>query len=192
VIERKRFLEFERLTTNQLILKEINKKCVNDVFELYSDYEVIKYTDNNQHTSVEDSEKLIDYFQAGYKKQELIYWGISLKSSDKIIGALGFYHIDWKHKFTATGNLLAKKYWNQGIMSEAQSAIVNFGFNKMKLHRIEAQIFVGNIPSYKMFEYLNFKREGILRENFLIEGKFEDSYMYSMLKSEFESMNFKM
>ena len=75
-------------------------------------------------------------------------------------------------------------------MTEALYQILEFGFNKLKLHRIEALTAEWNIPSIKTLGHFGFKSEGIMREDYFINGKNEDSVCYSLLSREW-NLNYK-
>jgi ribosomal-protein-alanine N-acetyltransferase len=68
-------------------------------------------------------------------------------------------------------------------MSEALLPILDYGFNHMKLHRIEALASPQNIPSIKLLEANHFNYEGLLKEHYLIDGVYEDSAIYSLIKT---------
>jgi len=110
------------------------------------------------------------------------------KKKNKIIGTIGLYNIKHKHFFASISVLLNKKYWRQGYMFEALRTFLPHAFDTIHLHRIEAQMYIHHEASVNLFEKLNFTREAMLRENFQIEWKQENSYLYSMLKSEFQNL----
>ncbi|MBI5218045.1 MAG: GNAT family N-acetyltransferase [Bacteroidia bacterium] len=188
VTARKLNIQFEELESKRLRLTAITKEYVNDIFDIYFDYDVIRYTDSNLHFSKEDTEKFIEHLQARMQIGEAIYWGLFHKELNKIIGTLGLYHIDHKHSFASVGCILGKDYWRQGYMSEAFKKIIPFSFSKIKLHRIEAQMYIHHEASISLFEKLRFSREAKLRENFQIEWKQEDSYLYTLIKSDFNEL----
>ena len=70
-------------------------------------------------------------------------------------------------------------------MTEAVSAIIDFGFDKLKLQRIEALIGVNNIPSLKIIERHHFIKEGHLRKHYYAADKYEDSILFSILYNEY-------
>lgn len=71
-------------------------------------------------------------------------------------------------------------------MKEAVEKVLEFGFKKMQLNRIEALIDENNTPSKKLLDYFGFSREGNLRGHYLVDGIFEDSVLYSLLRSEYK------
>ena len=75
------------------------------------------------------------------------------------------------------------EYWNRGLISEAIPKAIDYGFNQMKLHSIEANINPDHNLSRKILEKFKFKKEAYFKENFYYEGKFLDSEIYSLLKS---------
>jgi len=175
------------LESKNLILKEIPFEDRNRLFEIFSDNEVLKYTDKSPISSIDEA---ILYLRDIHKKSDTkshFYLGIYKKPEIRLIGTISLYHIDTKHKFGSLGILLEKGCWRKGIMSEALYQFLQFCFESLEFHRIEAQTFVNNIPAVKFFEKLKFTNEGQLRENFLIMGKYEDSYLFSLLESEFRA-----
>jgi ribosomal-protein-alanine N-acetyltransferase len=82
---------------------------------------------------------------------------------------------------------LEKEHWGKGIMSEAMKAVIDFGFEKMELNRIEVYVMPRNKRSVRMIKNLGFKREGLLRQRFFDEfGNFTDDILFSMLRSDWE------
>lgn len=174
------------IETPLLLLKSISIKQSNELFKIYSNKEVQKYTDNELIDNVTDTKKLIISLIKKSKNKSNIFLGIFLQNNNKLIGTIRIYHIDFKHSFSSLGILLDKQYWRKGIMQETLNYFLDYYFNKLNFNRIEAQSFVENYPAIKLFEKLGFKNEGRLRKNFLIAGKFEDSFLFSMLKNEFK------
>ena len=74
-------------------------------------------------------------------------------------------------------------------MTEALKATLEFGFTQLNLHRIEALVADWNIPSVKLLQRYGFTKEGIMREDYCVNGKNEDSDCYSLLKWEWEKQN---
>ena len=93
-----------------------------------------------------------------------------------------------KHSFAFISCILTAEFQGQGIMKQAISKIIDFGFNILNLNRVEAQIFEKNYPSIALFEKANFKLEGKLRQNFLIDGKFENSVVFGIVKEDLKKI----
>jgi ribosomal-protein-alanine N-acetyltransferase len=71
-------------------------------------------------------------------------------------------------------------------MSEAVKAVLNYGFNELGLHRVAALTAPSNKASIGLLKHYGFVKEGILREDYLVNGINEDSECYSLLKREWE------
>ncbi|EZS77642.1 GNAT family N-acetyltransferase, partial [Staphylococcus aureus] len=72
-----------------------------------------------------------------------------------------------------------------GIMTQAVEALIKYCFDEIDLNRIEISVAVNNEKSQAIPERLGFTREGMLRDNELLNGIYSSSYIYSLLKSEF-------
>ncbi len=173
------------LVTKRTQLVPLSEEHLEDIYRIYSDYDVIQYTDNNLHFSKEDTQKYIENIKLNNASGNSLFWVIRLHDINKIIGTVSLYHIDGKHYFASVGCLLERAFWRQGLMFEVLRKIIQHAFEVNLLNRIEAQIYVGHEASVNLFEKLKFTKEAILRENFQIEWKLEDSYMYSLLQRDY-------
>jgi ribosomal-protein-alanine N-acetyltransferase len=87
---------------------------------------------------------------------------------------------------------LERELWGKGIMTEAMMSVIDFGFEKMELNRIEVFIMPRNKRSIKLVKRLGFKREGLLRQRYYDEfGHFTDDILFSMLKADWKAKEFR-
>jgi [ribosomal protein S5]-alanine N-acetyltransferase len=174
------FDEFPQLETETLILREIHLADAKDIFMLYSDSEVVKYHDMEVFKNIERTEKLINRWGDRFQEQQAIRWGIAKKTDNVIIGTCGY---SWQRiAFCAeVGYELAKAHWRQGIMTEALNAMMDFGFEKMELNRIQAMVMLGNTPSMNLLKKIGFKEEGLLRDYGFWKGNLK---MFSLLRKD--------
>ncbi|MEM4703275.1 MAG: GNAT family N-acetyltransferase [Candidatus Pacearchaeota archaeon] len=114
-----------------------------------------------------------------FKKPKEINWVIDING--EVAGSVGLAKIDRINKNAEIGFWLAKKYWNQGIMTRAVRQIIKFGFKKLKLKRIYAYVFVFNKASQKVLEKTGFKLEGKLQKHVLKNGRYYDDLVYSKI-----------
>ena len=91
---------------------------------------------------------------------------------------------DAEAAFEIYGDELHPAYHKQGIMQEALSEMIRFGFTTMKLNRIEAQTDAFNHSSQKTINSLNFKLEGVQRQAQYEDDHFVDMLLYGLLKED--------
>ena len=180
------FTTFPRLETRQLILREIQFSDAEAIFATFSDEVVMEFYGETPHRSVEDSRDLIRRQHAWYAQREGIRWGITRKGDDTVIGSCGLFKFDEAFSRAETGYELGQAYWRQGIMSEALSAIITFGFTEMGLRRIEAVVDDTNERSKAFLRKLGFAHEGTLRQRFFFQGRFWDEHYFGLLKEEWQ------
>jgi ribosomal-protein-alanine N-acetyltransferase len=108
----------------------------------------------------------------------------------KYLGWCGFHTIVVNHMRAEIGyELLEEEDRNKGYMGEAIKAVLQFGFEQLNLHRIEALTSPTNLFSQKLLHANGFVHEGELRRHYLKDGVFENSVFYSLLKEEHEQLN---
>jgi len=171
--------ESERLRFRKIILDDAK-----ELFSIRSNDDVMKYMDVPRHYSVSDSEKLLRSIEDSYKNEKGINWAIIEKDSKTFIGYIGFIRIFSEHCRAEIGYALKPDYWGKGYMYETITRLVNFGFKEMNLHSIEANVNPMNERSKKVLERVGFKKEAHFRENYLFNGNFLDSIIYSLLEKD--------
>ena len=112
------------------------------------------------------------------KNKKEIHFAIDVNG--EVIGGIGYIKME-KHK-AEIGYWLGKKYWNRRIMTETVKLMTNFGFNKLKLKRIYAEVFQKNKASARVLKNNGYRLEGILRKHHLKDGKLIDALVYAKVK----------
>jgi ribosomal-protein-serine acetyltransferase len=102
----------------------------------------------------------------------------------RIVGAIGFHAIDWRHSSTSIGYWLAAAAQGRGTMTEAVSAMLDEALGVWGLHRVEIRASVENVRSRALIERIGLTFEGIARESFRLGAAFRDDAVYSMLAPE--------
>ncbi|MCJ8282257.1 MAG: GNAT family N-acetyltransferase [Rivularia sp. ALOHA_DT_140] len=176
--------QFPELETQNLILRQVNQSDIKSIFNHFSDKEVLRYHDLEAFNNIEQAKNIIVSFYEKFQNNQMIRWGIARKEDNIIIGTCGYHNWLQKSFIAEIGYELSKAYWRQGIMTEALTAMIKFGFEKMDLNRIEATVMLDNIASMTLLEKLGFTQEGILREYGFWKGEFHDLKMFSLLKKE--------
>jgi [ribosomal protein S5]-alanine N-acetyltransferase len=179
------FEAFPILETERLRLREITPDDVEGIFQIRGDYEVTRYNTGAAYSHIEQAGALIANLRSAFEDKRTIRWGITLKGDDTVIGMCGYNYwvrIDYRGSI---GYDLARAYWGRGIMPEAIHAIVDFGFTRMGLNRIEADATVDNQSSIRVLEKVGFGREGIQREQYFEEGTFYDLMLFSLLRRDY-------
>ena len=176
------FLPFPNLETKRLVLKQINANDAEAILALRSNDEVMKYIPRAYLKTKEDALELIAMFDDKIENGIGINWGIYfLDEPEKLLGIIGHYRIKPEHFRAEVGYMLFPDHKGKGIVSEALKKVVEYGFNEMKLHSIEAILDPENKGSEKVLLKNGFVKEAHLIENEYYEGRFLDTMIYSVL-----------
>ena len=179
--------EFPIIETERLMLRQVTPADAADMFDYLSDQDVVKPMGLDPFETAKDVWDEIKWYTSIYEEGSGIRWGITLKNSSKVIGSCGFLNRIPKHYRAEVGYEISKDYWGKGIASEALEAVVKYGYHHLQLERIEALIEPANVASQKLVEKQGFLKEGLLRHYEFARGKFDDLYMYSIIKADFHA-----
>ena len=175
------FSPFPNLETQRLMLRRLHVNDVNEILAMRSNPETMKYIPRPLAKTNEDALEHIAMINEKIDKNEGINWAITLKNNPKLIGIIGHYRIRPEHFRAEIGYMLLPEYHGKGIISEAIKETVNYGFEIMKLHSIEAVIDPDNFASERVLQKNGFVKEAHLKENEYYEGRFLDTVIYSIL-----------
>jgi len=175
------FKPFPNLETERLNLRRIEKEDVNEIFALRSDVDIMKWIPRPLTKTKEEALEHIAVIDSKIENNEGINWAITFKKNPKLIGIIGLFRLIPEHYRSEIGYMLLPEYHGKGIVSEAINEVVNYGFQVMKLHSIEAIIGPENVASEKVLQKKGFIKEAHLKENEYYEGRFLDTVIYSLL-----------
>jgi len=175
------FPSFPILETERFILRQINEKDTDEMFELRSNLEVMKYIPRPLAETKNDALNHINMLLENYQKGEIFCWAITEKSKDILIGNVVFIRIQRENFRGEIGYILNPKYHGKGIMQEVVNKIVAFGFKTIGFHTIFAITDPENMGSRKVLEKCGFQLEGHFKQNEFYNGKFLDSVYYAKI-----------
>jgi [ribosomal protein S5]-alanine N-acetyltransferase len=179
---------FPVLETERLILREIVASDTADVFAFRSDPEEQKYNDAPLR-SLPQARELIDRLAREYRDQRAIRWGLTVKGDGAVVGLLGYNYWNVAHFRAGLGYDLKRSLWGRGLMPEAVDAVLDFGFSRMQLHRVEVHTNTENASSVRMLRKLGFWQEGTLHEYFYEDGAFHDVSLFVLLRRDRQLSN---
>jgi len=180
------FDEMPTINTPRFVLRPIERRDAGDMQALYGDEEVVRYTPLEPYTTVEDGMEAVEWCANIFAEGTGMRWGIEDPSSGTVIGTCGYLNYEPGHRRIELGYDLAKRYWGQGVMTEAAEAVIEFGFRHLDVNRIEAKIIPDNEASHHLLIKLGFQYEGKLRQHEFEKGRFIDIAVYSILREERE------
>jgi [ribosomal protein S5]-alanine N-acetyltransferase len=168
-----------------MILREFTYDDSNEMYSLRSDPKVMAYMDSPLHSNISESRDMIGEIQEAYYHGHGIHWAMEWKHTGKMIGYLSFWRLMYGHVRGELGYALKPALWGRGYMKEALSVVLDYGFNELGLHSAEAQVNPGNKASIRLLGSFGFKKEAHLKEHFLVDGRFVDSVIYSLLETDY-------
>lgn len=179
------FTPFPQLKTTRLLLRRITKTDAAALLSLRSSEKVMQYIDKERTKTMQEVQALVERIDNDLNNNDGINWAISLKEKPEIlIGTIGFWRIIKQHYRAEIGYMIHPDYWGKGLMKEAVTAVIDFGFNNINLHSIEAHINPGNAASAALLETTGFVREAYFKEDFFFRGEFLDTAIYSLLNKK--------
>lgn len=129
---------------------------------------------------------LLDKYISFYDKEDYYRWAVIEKQSGECIGQIAYFLVDNKNHFAEIEYCIGSAYQCKGLATEATKAVIQYGFDKINLHKIQICTKTINQPSKRVIEKCGFTYEGTLRDYFYMNGEYVGRLYFSMLRSEFK------
>lgn len=172
------------ITADRISLRWLTERDVGSLFSIFSDPEVMRYWSSTPFANTDAARKLLAHIHDGFSRRALFQWGIARRTDDLVIGTCTLFHTDLDNRRAEIGYALRRDHWGHGYMREALTALLDFAFNTLNLHRVEADVDPRNDSSVRTLERLGFRKEGYLRERWLVGGGIQDSLFYGLLQRD--------
>ena len=164
---------------------------LNRLYSIYSDPAVMRYWGDLPMKDPREVKQLLAEIKEDLRGKKCIQWGIARQTDDQLIGTFALFGLDSVARKCEIGFALGRVYWGSGYMHEALQIAFGFLFNELDLRRIEADVDPRNASAIRLLEHLGFKREGYLRERWIVPGETQDSLFYGLLKREWNDTGIK-
>jgi [ribosomal protein S5]-alanine N-acetyltransferase len=174
------------LETTRLFLRDLKADDFGPFFAFSQDPEHSQFY-AEEETSAEFVRRLFDRLLLDTDRQERIKYQLAIcLASGELIGTCGVRLEDGQHRQASFGCAIARAYWGQGYAHEASRKIIDFGFTHLPIHRLYAETLSENRRARKLAEQLGLRQEGELREHKYFKGRWWNTLIYAVLKSEWQ------
>ena len=178
-------LKKPKLFGRKITLRPITAVDAPDMFAALSDEESMRLTGTQQSFTFEQVEAFCSRL---LEADDRVDYAITLQgdANERYIGEVVLNSIDWHNRSADFRIVLQQQqYFGKGYGTEATELIVAFGFEQLKLHRIELEVYDFNPRAQHVYEKIGFVREGLRRDVLLWEGTYHSAIVMSLLASEF-------
>ena len=165
-------------------------------FEYTDDENMLRYWVNDAaiqsmysepvYSTKQEVKGLLDQYIHGYEKDDYYRWAIVFRDTNECIGQIAFFLVDSKNHFGEIEYCIGSSFQQKGLATEATKAIIEYGFEKINLHKVQVCHKSINIPSKKVIEKCGFVYEGTLRDFFYMDDRYVDRLYYSILRDEYK------
>ncbi|GAB7126637.1 GNAT family protein [Silvimonas sp. JCM 19000] len=176
---------FPLVHASRLLLRPLTHADAPRLYAIHSDPQVMRWFGSDALRQPEEAITLIDTFNARWcEPVPGVRWAIERRSDGLLLGTCGLGRWNRSWHSAVTGYELARDAWGNGYMAEALRAALGWGWARMELNRVEAQIHPANAASIRLVEKLGFVREGLLRQAGYWNGQYQDLVQFGLLRAE--------
>jgi RimJ/RimL family protein N-acetyltransferase len=174
------------IRTTRLLLRPFQADDLDDLYEMRSHPEVVRYLYWDVQTLTETKEALetkikLTRFTA---EGDTIVLAVVHGESRRVIGEVSLFWHSEMHQQGEVGFVFHPAFQGKGYASEATKAILAIGFEQYRLHRIYGSCDARNVSSYKLMARLGMRREAYFIHNEIFKGEWGDEFVYAMLQDE--------
>lgn len=174
------------LQTNRTILKPVDSSDLLDIHALHLLPEIDQYNTLGIPKDISETQSIVTSWVKNHQETEITNYTFSIrfKENNNFIGLLGFKLGSKKYKRAEVWYKIHSNHWNKGYATETLITVLNFGFDQLKLHRIQAGCAVDNIGSIKVLEKVGMIREGRGRKILPLASGWSDNFEYAILEND--------
>ena len=177
-------IEPPTLRTARLLLRPFTSADTDAIFALQSNARVLRYWDSPPWRERERALRFIEMCRQMEREGSGIR--LAIDRDGAFVGWCCLVKLNPVFRSATMGYCLEEAAWGQGFATEAASALLQWGFDTLDLNRIQAETDTRNAASGRVLEKLGFVREGTLREDCIVAGDVSDTWVYGLLRREWQ------
>ena len=174
-------LDAESLIGPRVSLRPFSLEDVPAVLAYASDPEVTRHLEWDAY---DDPKTAMAFIRSTHAGTAWIARAIVLRTDERVIGGADLRVVSTRDRRAELGYGLARSHWGQGYATEAAGLLLRFGFERLRLVRVEALCSVENDRSVQTLERLGMRREGRLAQYRWKKGQPRDHYLYALTRAE--------
>ena len=179
----------KQIETERLLLRPFRMEDADVMYRNWaSDPDVTRYLTWNAHPSVEVTKQILASWTKSYSDPAYYQWAIELKEIMEPIGSIAAVEVNENTEAVTIGYCIGRKWWHQGIMSEAAQAVIDFFFDQVRANSICSYHDPNNPHSGMVMKHCGMKFEGIRRSSDRNNTGICDISWYSILQTEYRSI----
>lgn len=174
------------LKTERLNIKPVSENDVRDIFNLQSLEETAKFNTSGIPKNIDETKSTVENWIIENNKENIkkLVFSVELSETKQFIGLIGITLGKEHYKNAEVWFQYDFRFWNKGFATEALRKIIDFGFEILKLHRIEAGCATENIGSIGVLEKVGMIREAHTRKLLPLKSGWSDNYGYAILSDD--------
>jgi [ribosomal protein S5]-alanine N-acetyltransferase len=175
------------LVASRVKLRWMTQQDVPALFAVFSHAGAMRYWSTPAMTEMNQARDYLREIHHCFETKTLFQWGIAHLKTDALLGTCTLHQLDARNRRAEIGFALNPEHWHHGYATEAVGRVLQYAFNTLKLHRIEADSDPRNAASIAVLQRLGFVAEGRMRERWLTHGAPQDSAIFGLLAREWRA-----
>ena len=172
------------LRTTRLLLRAFADTDADAIYALQSNARVLRYWDSPPWKDRSRAQAFIAACRQMEEDGSGARFAIETLQDQSFIGWCSMFRWNPTYRSLGIGYCLDESAWGKGYATEAVRAMLDWAYGALDLNRVEAELDTRNIASARVLEKLGFMREGLRREDCIVDGEVSDSWIYGLLKRE--------
>jgi ribosomal-protein-alanine N-acetyltransferase len=174
------------LRLDRLTLRPVEETDADDLFTLMSDAHVLRYWDSSPWTDPERARAFVARSHRMAEEDSGARLVVERAADGAFLGWITFTSWDPDLHSAELGYVLTRQAWGHGYATEAARAVLTWAYDALPLNRVQSEADTRNPASARVLEKLGFVLEGTLREDCVVDGVVSDSWVYGLLRRDWE------
>jgi ribosomal-protein-alanine N-acetyltransferase len=178
--------EHATLVGQRVALRELRVSDAASLFELLTAPEVARFVTSPPAT-VEGFARFIAQTNGDRGPVNTLCFAVTLVDNDAAIGMFQIREIEPRFHTAEWGFALGSAFWGTGVFTEAAQLMMQFAFEHLRVHRLEARVAVRNGRGTRALQKIGAVPEGVLRKAFFKDGQYLDQVMYAIVADDWRA-----
>ena len=175
------------LHSARLRLRPFDDADAENLFALHSSAYVLRYWDEPPWTDRLRAEQFITACRQMAEGGTGARLAVVRVHDGTFIGWCGLHRWNPAYRSASLGYCYDDAAWGHGYATEAARLLLRWAFETLDLNRVQTEVDTRNMASARVLEKLGFVREGTLREDCVVGGEVSDSWVYGLIRREWQS-----